>query len=199
MPSGFNYPSSWTDIANQALLRLGSKKINNLLDGSALANYCQQLMGQAIEDVLDEADWKAATKRSEIERLSEAPAFGYSYAYQMPGDFLRLVEGMGIETTGNDYSIEGDRLLTDAEEVFIAYVARPETANELPAHLRRAVAVRLAFLLTTPLTSSEALAARVAAEYTDSIREALSADGGRRRTPQVSDDIGCTWYDELRE
>ncbi len=198
MPSGFSYPAGWTDIANQALGRIGSKTINNLLDGSALANYCQMFMGKAIEDVLNEADWRSAVKREALEQLTETPPFEYAYYYQMPGDFLRLVEGGGIETTGEDYSIEADRLLTNATEVNIAYVARPEESEALAPHVKGAIALRLAFLLTTPLTSSEPLAARIAAEYAEAIKVALSADGARKRTPTPADQNGCTWYDELR-
>jgi hypothetical protein len=198
VPSGFSYPSSWTDIANQALGRLGSKLINNLLDGSALAGYCQQFMGKAVEDVLNEADWTSAIKRTSLVQTVDTPPFGYAYYYQMPGDFHRLVEGGGIETTGEDYSIEGDKLLTDAAEVNIAYVARPEESATLAPHIRGAIALRLAFLLTTPLTSSEPLAARIAAEYAEAIKVALSADGARKRTATLSDENGCIWYDELR-
>lgn len=198
MPSGFSYPASWTDIANQALGRLGSKLINNLLDGSALANYCQQFMGRAVEDVLNEADWRSAVNRAALEQLTETPPFEYDYYYQMPGDFLRLVEGGGIETTGEDYSIEGDRILTNATEVNIAYVARPEEPTKLAPHIRGAIATRLAFLLTTPLTSSEPLASRLAAEYEQAIKVALAADGARKRTATVADEIGGVWYDELR-
>jgi len=199
MPSSFNYPSSWTDIANQALGRLQSKLINNLTDGSATANYCRLFMGQAIEDVYNEEDWTSATKRETLDLLTEEPEFGYDHAYQMPGDFLRLVEGGGIESTGEDYSIEGNQLLTDADEVELAYVARPSDPTTIPPHLRKAIAMRLAYLLCIPLTSNEQLSQRVAAEYNESIVRARSAEGKRKKEETVADGLGFTWSDELRE
>ncbi len=198
MPSSFRYPSSWTDIANQALGRLQSKLINRIDEGGTPANYCQLYLGEAIEDVYNEEDWVSAIKRMILTQLTEVPEFGYDHAYQMPVDFLRLVEGGGIESQGEDYSIEGNQLLTDADEVEIAYVARPEEPTKIAPHLKKAISTRLAFLLCIPLASSEETTSRVAAEYNDSIRAARSAEGKRKKETTVADDLGFTWSDELR-
>lgn len=198
MPSSFSYPSSWTDIANQALGRLQSKLISNITESSSIANYCKLFIGQAIEDVFNEEDWVSTIKRQTLDQLTETPEFGYSYAYQMPGDFLRIVEGGGIESLGVDYSIEGDKLLTDEDEVELAYVARPEDPTKIAPHLRKAITTRLAYLLCIPLTSNETLAARVASEYNESIINARSAEGKRKKENTVADDLGFTWSDELR-
>lgn len=205
MASGITYPSSWTDIANLALTRLGSAKINNLIQpDNENASYCSMLIGQAVDDVYIEHSWKGATKRIQLAQLIETPAFGFSYFYQMPTDWVRNPdqekegERSNIDTDGQDYSIEGDRLLTDATEVFMAYIARPDDVSKIRPYLRSAIALRLAFLLTTPLTSSESLASRVAAEYSAAINSAIANDNKVREERTQEKEMGVIWFDELR-
>jgi len=205
MASGITYPSSWTDIANLALTRLGSAKINNLLQpDNENASYCSMFIGQAVDDVYIEHSWKGATRRIQLAQLSETPAFGFSYFYQMPTDWVRNPdqekegERSNIDTGGQEYSMEGDRLLTDATEVYMAYIARPDEVSKIRPYLRTAISLRLAFLLTTPLTSSESLANRVAAEYSAAINSAIGADNLALEQQTQEKEMGATWFDEMR-
>lgn len=190
-----DYPTSWTEVCNLALGRLGAKQITTLLEGTPNANYCSQFLGQAIEQVLGEHDWIGATKRQSLNRLGDTPAFGYAYIYALPADFIRSVE---VIAGLSPYRIEEPGLLTDADEVQLVYIARPELAPAVPQYLRRAFTVRLAFLLTTPLTSSEELAARVMAEDTQSLQRAVEADGKNTSEQTLDSPRGYTYYDELR-
>ncbi len=205
MASGITYPSSWTEIANLALGRLGAGKINNVLQpDDDRASNCNMFLGQAVDDVYIEHSWKAATKRIQLAQLSETPAFGFSYFYQMPTDWVRNPdrekEGQrsNIDTGGQEYSIEGDRLLTDATVVYMAYVARPDDVSKIRPYLRTAIALRLAFLLTTPLSSSESLANRVAGEYPAAISNAIAADNLMREEQTQEKEMGVIWFDQLR-
>ena len=189
----FVYPSGWTDVANQALSHLGSKRINNLLDGSALANSCQQFMGRAIEDVYAEIDWQAATKRVELERLTEAPAYGFLYYYQLPVDYIRMMVRDSVDVGGATWAIEQDRLATDAEEAFLRYIARPADPSKLPAYLRQAIEVWLAILLSIPLASSDERKAIVLALWKDKRDLAEAADASARQQEEPPQ-----YWDELR-
>ena len=189
----FVYPSGWTDVANQALSHLGSKRINNLLDGSALANSCQQFMGRAIEDVYAEIDWQAATKRVELERLTEAPAYGFLYYYQLPVDYIRMMVRDSVDVGGATWAIEQDRLATDAEEAFLRYIARPADPSKLPGYLRQAIEIWLAVLLTIPLASSDERKAVLLGLWNDKKARALAADAASRQEEEPAQ-----WWDEMR-
>jgi hypothetical protein len=189
----FVYPSGWTDVANQALSHLGSKRINNLLDGSALATSCQQFMGRAIEDVYSEIDWQAATKRVELERLTEAPAYGFLYYYQLPVDYIRMMVRDSVDVGGATWAIEQDRLATDAEEAYLRYIARPLDPAKIPGYLRQAIEIWLAVLLTIPLASSDERKAVILALWSDKKAKALAADASARQQEEPPQ-----YWDELR-
>lgn len=197
MAGGISYPISWTDIANLALGRLGIDRIGTITDTTdPNASYCRQFLGAAVEDVLTEFGWKASTKRVQLAQLTDTPAYGFAYAYQVPVDFIRPEE---VETGGEAYSIEGEQVLTDAEEeVYLTYVARPADATEILPYLRILIAIKLASILALPLTHSEKTQSRVDVEYEKALKRALSADAARRDAPTVAKDLGFTWWDELR-
>jgi len=59
--------------------------------------------------------WNFARKRSTLSRISTAPEFGYSDAYQLPNDYINYVF-IGedpIDNIETDFVIEGDQLLID--------------------------------------------------------------------------------------
>lgn len=205
MPSGITYPSSWTEIANLALGRLTSSRINNLLQpDNDLSSQCNLLIGQAVDMVYVEHSWKGATKRAQLNKLTETPAFGFAYFYQMPTDWVRNPdqerEGQrsNIDTGGAEYTIEQDRLLTDAETVYMAYIARPDDVSKIRPYLRIAISLALAFLLTTALTSSESLAQRIAGEYGAAMTAAIAADNLMREEQTQEKQNGVTWFHEMR-
>ena len=205
MPAGITYPSSWTDIANLALGRIGVGKINNVLQpDNENASYCNMFLGQAVEDVYGDFSWKGATKRVQLEQLTETPVFGFAYFYQMPADWIRNpdrekeAERSNIDTGGADYTIEGDRLLTDATTVFMAYIARPDDVGKIRPLVRTAIALRLAFLLTSAITSAENLSNRIAGEYAAAMNSAIAADNLGRQEQTQEKSTGVTWFDELR-
>jgi len=196
MAGGISYPKSWTDVANQALGRLGTKQIGTISETTnPNANYCRKFIGGAVEDVFNEFSWKAATKRVQLAQLTDTPAYGFEYQYQLPSDFIRCVE---VDAGGEKWSIEGEQLLTDADEVYITYTARPADATKLPPYLRNLIAIRLADILSGPITKSESTQTKIRAEYKEALARALSADGGRRDEQTAAEDLGFTYYDELR-
>lgn len=187
--AGIDYGNSWVAIANRALGRLGKGRIDDLTTGSDLTQYVNTFLGEAIESVLSARSWTIAT-RVDLARSLSIPVFGYAYAYVLPIDIINTIS---VETGGAAYKPEGNTILTDADSVSIVYVARPADPGILPGYIKQAISTRLAFLLTTPLTSSDALASRIAQEAALALEEAIRADA-RRMQPGEAD----SWYDEAR-
>jgi len=182
------YASSWVEIANRALGRLGKGRIDNLTSGDDLVQYVNTFLGEAVESVLSARAWTLAT-RLQLARRAVAPVYGYAYSYALPVDLVNLVSVL----TEGDYKVESDSILTDSETVYITYVPRPTDPATLPGYLKKAISTHLAFLLTTPLTSSDAMAARIAQEAAMSLQEAVNADARRAQSDPPDD-----WYDEAR-
>ena len=182
------YGNSWVEIANRALGRLGKNRIDSLVSGDDASQYVNTFLGEAVEAVLSARSWSFA-KRVELARRVDAPAFGYLYAYALPSDLVNLVS---IDTD-MEYQPEGDSILTDAEAVYLVYVARPTDPGLLPGYIKKAISTHLAALLATPLTSSEGLSALIRQEAALALEEAVRADA-RRFQPGSAD----SWYDEAR-
>jgi len=183
------YGDAWLDIANRALGRINKGRLESLSEEGELAQYVNTFIGEAIETIMSARSWSVA-KRAELVRKEITPVYGYVYSYALPGDLINIVS---IETGGADYRPEGSSVLTDAEEVSILYTFRTEDPSDLPGYLKRAISTQLAFLLSSALTSSEQLAARIAQESQLALEEAIRADS--RRYKQALPD---TWYDEAR-
>jgi len=183
------YAPLWLDIANRALGRIGKGRIASLTSDDDLVQYVNTFMGEAVEAVLSSRPWSIAT-RVALVRSTTAPAFGYDYAYDLPSDHINTIT---VETDGSAYRPEGKTIVTDSETVSILYTARPADPDDLPGYLKKAISTNLAFLLSTALTSSEQLAARIAQEYALAMDEAVRADA-RRFQAGESD----PWYEEAR-
>ena len=149
------------DVCNHALLKVGADAIASL-DTTASseegvvesAKLCKIFYDQALEETLRIYPWNCCTKRAVPSRLVETPAFGYNYYYQLPNDFVRLVN---MFDNTNEYVdevrwvIEGDKLLCDYDTVYIKYIAKPTNVGVLDALATRALICTLAMKLADPL------------------------------------------------
>ncbi|SBV99072.1 conserved hypothetical protein [uncultured delta proteobacterium] len=165
--------ASVVDIVNTALDYLGQAPIINMEERSPNAARARRMWPGARDGVLRSHIWKCAQKRVRLAKLAARPVFGFAFQYQLPPDFLRLA---GTEPGEARFSVEGDRLMADAPELLIAYVARVEDANLFDASLRDCLALKLAAMMAFGATASTALAQSLDAQYRDRLKEARSAD-----------------------
>lgn len=144
-----------TDLANYALAHIGEPKISSIDDaGSKEARICKQLLTPIIQETLRKHRWNCAIKRATLSELVAVPNHHYTKLYQLPSDFLRLLELNGEPAGDSDefFEIEGKRIATDAETAEIRYVANIESTQFDPL-LIKAVAMELASSIAVPLTA----------------------------------------------
>lgn len=85
--------SSRVDIANLALTKLGSaSKITALTDNSVAAIAINSVYEMCRLAELRAHYWYFAIKRTQLPASAVAPSWGYSVAYPLPADFVRLVQ-----------------------------------------------------------------------------------------------------------
>lgn len=188
------YGNSWVEIVNRALGRLGKGRLDSLTSGDELSQYANTFLGESVESVLSERNW-SISKRVQLARSVTAPEYGFDYAYALPADMVNLVS-VDDETgapLGEAFMPSTGFLHTSAIAVYIRYIPRPIEAGVLPGYLKKAIATNLAFVMSTPLTSSEQMAQRLAQEMQAALAEAINADA-RRFPPGDSD----PWFDEGR-
>ena len=138
-------------IANLALNKLGQSAIASFTEDNARALAVNLVYDISLDTVLRTHRWNFALKRASLTRLSDTPPFGFSYYYQLPGDFVRLAR---MELLSSDFRIEGDRLLSDSDTAKIIYVHHATNTNLYDPLFVQAFVHRLAADLARQLTGS---------------------------------------------
>lgn len=179
--------ASETDICNLALVRIGSLPITSMDDGSKRSTALNSIFEMVRDMVLRDHPWNFAVQRATLAQLTEAPAFGYTYAYQLPVDCLRVLGMVGDEDNLDPsltYKLEGGHLLTDEDSAQIKYIRRVTEVGLYDAGFVSALASRLAAEVAYNLTASAALKEQMMKEYLHERGTAASTDA-QEDTPEV--------------
>jgi hypothetical protein len=153
--------TSQVSIANQALIKIGAERIISIDEDTKQARILKALWDIKRDAELAAHPWTFATKRARLPASSTAPAFGFSRAFPLPVDALRLVEVgqwyvmyQGVDN-GPIFAIEGGEVLCDeASPLDVRYVARVNETARWPALFCEALACRLAAEMVESMTQS---------------------------------------------
>ncbi len=139
--------SSEVEIANRALQHVKvSKRISSRSQGTKEANAIDEVFDEVRDNLLDLHNWNFATKRVKLARLATTPAFEWDYEYQLPALFLRAVSVSDNSTHRGHvaYQLEGGKLLSDASDIYLVYIAQITDPNQMPPTFRAAFSRYLA-------------------------------------------------------
>lgn len=184
-----------TQICNMALGRVGLQRISSLTESSNIAVVCNLLYSQVRDQVLLHFPWNFAKSRASLTQLADAPAFGYTYQYQLPNDCLRVITMNSENQVDQPVWIkEGQYILTDETEAEIIYIRRvTETGLFTPLFIR-ALYVALAAELCITLASDRTTQTQLLNEFGGILRLAEATDG---REGNADDTIPDTsWISE---
>lgn len=187
---------SKTEIVNQALARVGAKTVMSIDDDTKGAAAARNAWAATIDEVARSGEWNCLKKRAELARLADAPAFEWSYQYQLPVDLLALLEVNGVTWHGepqDEWEIEGRVLLTDAEQALVRYVARVDDTAQWDALFTNAVVVLLAAKLAVPIRQDEQLMQALMQEYQRVLGNARMRDGNERRAFRFDPTTRSRW------
>lgn len=162
-----------TEICNRALNFLGQEPIVDIDSDGPQEVSLRNAYDFALEDSLRSHTWNFAYKRASLARLDAAPTYGYSYAYQLPSDFLKLRDT--DDTLGHE--IEGDQILSNNESMKIRYIARVTDTEKFDSSFANFLAVRLARELAYNITGESSVIEKIDALYKEAKREAKKNDG----------------------
>lgn len=142
------------DIYNNALSKVSRKRISSVDDGSFEANLCNDLFPKALNDALYEHAWGSCRKFAKLVAKSATPIHSFEYAYQLPNDYVRIIQAYYAESKHYFdflWEIQGDTLLTSRDEVYIKYIHVPENIEILNTALANVVVYKLAMALCFPM------------------------------------------------
>jgi hypothetical protein len=116
--------------------------------------------------VLESHPWRFARKRAVLAASVTAPDWGYTTAYPVPSDFLRL---LSTDTFEGDHEVEAGQILTSdydsTEALNIRYLARIEDTGAFTPAFVDALATRWAAELVMPVTKSVSRRRELLEEY----------------------------------
>jgi len=190
---------SEVSICNRALFKLGAESIQALNDNTNRARVMNMFYQKVRDAELRRRRWRFSIKRDSLAALATAPISDFQYQYQVPNDFLRLLEGGDIvqladlsdfRTSSNQlYSLEGRAILTNlGSPLKIRYVARIDDPNTFDTAFAEALASRLAYEGCEKITQSDSKRQLAMADYKTAISEAIKANALELSSESIGDD-----------
>lgn len=141
-------------LCSRALIRLGAAPITSFADGTAESEIAGALYGPTRDALLSAYGWTFASGQVALTPLVTPPLADYARAFQLPNDYLRAMSaGQGGRGRGLHYRIARGALHTDASEVMLSYIFRPEE-EEFPPFFDMALISRLAAEFCIPVTEN---------------------------------------------
>ena len=139
-------------LCSRALIRLGAAPITSFADGTAESEIAGALYGPTRDALLSAYGWSFASGQLALTPLVDPPLADFQRAFQLPNDYLRAMSaGQGGRGRGLHYRIARGALHTDAGEVMLSYIFRPEE-EEFPPYFDAALIARLAAEFCIPVT-----------------------------------------------
>jgi hypothetical protein len=187
-------------IVNSALTKLGAKRITSLSDNVKEAREMNALYELRRDFLLRVYNWSFAMKRESLPALSDAPEWGYTMAYQLPTDCLRVVQvndiwqvpGLSDSMGGPDsepYKIEGRTIVTDfTAPLYLRYIKRVTDTGEFDAAFSETLAIDLAFNGCEAITQSNTKKESLREDLKASIRMAIRANAIELPPEEIPDD-----------
>jgi hypothetical protein len=142
--------------------------------------------------------WRFAVHRNQLPEAMPKPEFEYQYAYIKPSDCLRVMplrQGGYKDGALIRYSVEGDRILTNAPPPLkVRCIMRIEDATKWSPLFIDVFSLQLALRLGNWLTGKETFVARIASAYKESLTTAMFIDTAEG----YAEDQVASYYDDVR-
>ena len=179
--------ASKVDLANEALLLLGSNTITSFTDNDSNAVLVNRFFPSERDAVLRSHRWNCAITTANIASLATAPIIDWEYKFTLPTDpyCLRVLDVRTV--TGDirlDHEIHGRELLTEESTVDITYIQRLEDTTQFDSLLYQALVFRMAWKLAFPIMRSHTVMGQMGQMYEAVVREARTIDS-QEGTPET--------------
>ena len=157
---------SMEEICNDALGLIGENPITDINENETKAIRCRQFWQPTVQACLRMHTWNFATRRALLSMCAEAPAFGYSFAYQVPADCLYLakvtddvsdIDSSDISAAQVEYKVEYGQVLSSSEVLYCKYVCNVVETGRFDPLFASYVSARLASKIAASLTKSAAI------------------------------------------
>jgi len=150
-PFGYMGENMFTkiDLCSMALLKLGEKPIQSLVEDSAGAQLARTLFDPITDALLASYPWRFATRTYELTKTDDDD-------FVIPSDVLRILQCPG--------KIESGRIIAEPEKIQIVALVRV-SPESYPSYFVSLVATKLAMDFCVPMTANHNVFRMLAALY----------------------------------
>jgi len=177
--------ASVVDICNGALNQLGATTILSLTEDSKNARLCNSRYTQVRDALFRSHPWNCLQKRIQIAADTTAPAWGFSFAYTLPADCLRLLKILDYDS---NYKVEGRKILSNTSSMKILYVGRVTDPNEYDELLRETLSASLGADIAFGVTSNNQTATNMYNLFKEKLKDARFVDSTEGQN--IDSDLG---------
>lgn len=173
-------------------------------DDNAASRAVEAIYDGTLDALLRSYRWSFAIKRAQLAQLTEEPVYGYQFMYQLPSDCIRIdvvtddvhLDWCDYEWTSYRppiprYQVEGRKILTDMDTVYIRYGARMPDPTTYDEAFLEAFACKLAAELCETLTQSSTKKQAALQDFSSAIGAARNASAIERPPIRQQD---TSWY-----
>lgn len=176
-------------VCNRGLQKIGERQIMSLDDKSQQATECKRLYSILRDRIQGEYAWNFCKTRASLPALADAPAFGFSKQFNLPTDFLRLLD----VRTSSKWSLEGGKILTDSgSPLEIIYVARVTDTTKFSPEFTEVFASLIAVELVEIFTQSNQKKQLLLEQYELQLRKGLATDAKQQHPMEFEEDDWIT-------
>lgn len=159
-------------LYNAVLTELGADIVSDPAEGGRNTNALTAQFARVRQVELRKHGWKCARARVQLAADAAAPAFGWSAAYTVPSDFLRVWMIGELPDVRIPFVLEGSKILTDeGGPLDLMYVRDLDDVAAWDAALFDAMVFRLAHATCFRITGKTDLRAELMNDY----RKAITA------------------------
>ncbi len=148
------------DLCSMALLKLGERPIQSLVDDSAAAQLARTLFDPVIDALIAAHPWRFATRQIHMVKNSDGD-------FLIPADVLRVIKTCG--------DIVGNKIHAPTDTMDIVALVRV-APDAFPAYFVSVAATRLAMEFCVPLTGDQNVFRMLAALYESELQSAKFTD-----------------------
>ena len=175
-------------ICNSALIKLGSDIIETFNEPfeSKEAQLCKLQFEKIRDLLLYSHPWNFATKRAKIDTNGNDSEWGGLKEFDLPLDYLRVIDLNGEVHPETPWYIEGDKLYSDDDTLEFKYIARVTDPELFSAGFRELLALAIANELSYSLVQSATIKETIQREYMTQLSDLRSFDSQEGTTLQVT-------------
>lgn len=176
------------EICNQALNLIGARSIQSFGEGTETARRCASLYDLSRQSLLRMHPWSFAKKRMQLAPSAVKPTFGYSNAFPLPSNFIRI-----LDTGLDEYEVEGGHILANTTLINLVYITDEDNESCWDSLFSECMVLYLANKLCKPISGSQSEADSAWQKLQNTLKQARAINGQER----PSQDFSANYYPRL--